>query len=154
MYHVGTIYIPPKIHHACMCVRAPWLKMISEEKFPHHLPIEDPEFVIAFISACKTDQFFPQTPSLVIQNQDSRHAALTLFPWGLPSTPQCSLTSWDTTGSTCSISPKTEYRPPSFQPQRLVSSSDINRPPSQGPVFYGVISWGWKKDGVDLCPAW
>ena len=56
----------------CVHVCVPLLKMIYEGKFPHGLPAEDPEFVISFISPCKTDQFFSQTPlSFVIQNQDS-----------------------------------------------------------------------------------
>ena len=56
----------------CVHVCLPLLKMIYEGKFPHGLPAEDPEFVISFISPCKTDQFFSQTPlSFVIQNQDS-----------------------------------------------------------------------------------
>ena len=35
------------------------------------LPAEDPEFVIPFISPCKTDQFFSHTLSFVIRNQGS-----------------------------------------------------------------------------------
>ena len=62
--------------HVCLSL----LKMIYEENFPHYLPAEDPESVIPFISPCKTDHFFSQTVSFVIQNQGRCHAVLTVFP--------------------------------------------------------------------------
>ena len=46
----------------CVHVCVPLLKMIYEENFPHYLPAEDPESVIAFISPCKTDHFFLPDP--------------------------------------------------------------------------------------------
>ena len=55
--------------YVCVCV------LIGDDLtrtiFPHHLPVEDPEAVIPFTPACKTDHLFSQTLPFVIQNQDS-----------------------------------------------------------------------------------
>ena len=45
---------------------------------------------LSFLLAKQTI-FFSQTLCFVIQNQGRCHAVLTVFPWGLPLMPQCSL---------------------------------------------------------------
>ena len=124
-------------YRASMCV-CPDRRWFIKEIFPYHLPVEDPELVIPFTPACKTTTFSPRPSPLWYRTKAADMQRWRCFPEVFLQRPGAVCTShasWDTTGSTCSISPKTEHRTPSFPTQRLVASSDINIPPSQGPVF-------------------